>query len=145
LIAQSGGVVGKDKSVFEKITGKVKDIATIAADTAQEALKAEQPPLKADQRSAVYIPLAADGLVSDPMMVPPVAVVPARKRKPAAPKRSAKASKRSARKAAKKSARTTAKKSAAKRSKQAAKNGAKKTNRKTARRVAKKARKRTGA
>jgi hypothetical protein len=127
--------MGKDKSIFEKITGKVKDIATIATDAAHEALKAEQPPLKADERSAVYIPLAADGLVSDPMMVPPVAIAPARKRKPAAPKRSAKASKRSAKRAARKSA--------ARRSKKAAKNSAKrKTSKKTAKRVAKKARKR---
>jgi hypothetical protein len=60
--------MGKDKSIIEKITDTMKDIANIAADAANHALEAEKPALKADQRSAVYIPLAADGLVSDPMM-----------------------------------------------------------------------------
>ena len=79
----------KDKSILEKITDTMKDIANIAADAADHALKAEEPPPKADQRSAAYIPLAADGLVSDPMMVPPIAVAPAPRRKRAAAKQAA--------------------------------------------------------
>jgi hypothetical protein len=119
--------MNKDKSIFEKITDKVKDIATIAADAANEALKAEEPPLKAEERTAAYIPLAADGIVSDPMMVPPTPVAPTRRRrKPAAPKRNAKASRKTARSAIGKSAAKTAKKSAAKRSKKTAKKAAKK-------------------
>ena len=58
----------KDKSIFEKITDTVKDIANIAATAADHALKADEPTLKAEKRSAAYIPLAADGLVFDPMM-----------------------------------------------------------------------------
>src|ERR1700687_2456979 len=100
--------MGKDKSICEKITDKVKDIATIAADAANEALKAEAPLLKAEERTAAYIPLAADGIVSDPMMVPPTTVGPTR-RKPAAPKRGAKVSGRTARRAIGKSAGKTAK------------------------------------
>ena len=126
--------MGKDKSICEKITDKVKDVATIAADAANEALKAEAPLLKAEERTAAYIPLAADGIVSDPMMVPPTTVAPTRRgRKPAAPKRGAKVSRRTARRAIGKSAGKTAKTSAAKRSG------------KTAKKVAKKARKRTRA
>ena len=124
----------KDKSILEKITDTVKDIANIAATAADHALKAGEPPLKADRRSAAYIPLAADGLVSDPMMVPSVAVAPARKKrkkKRAAPKRTAKTSKTAKKtKALKKSARKAAKKSAASRSRKAAKKTAKKTKRK---------------
>jgi hypothetical protein len=71
----------KDKSILEKITDTMKDIANIAADAANHALEAEKPPRKANQWSAAYIPLAADGLVSDPMMVPPIAVAPTRRKK----------------------------------------------------------------
>ena len=79
----------KDKSILEKITGTMKDIANIAADAADHAMKAEEAPPKAAERSAAYIPLAADGLVSDPMMVPPIAAVHAPRRKRAASKRAA--------------------------------------------------------
>jgi hypothetical protein len=54
-----------------KNTDTMKDIANIAADAADHAMKEEQPSPKAAERSAP-IPLAADGLVSDPMMVPPI-------------------------------------------------------------------------
>ena len=63
----------KDKSILEKITDTMKDIANIAAEAADHAMKTAKPSLKMDERSAAYIPLAADGLVSDPMMVPPIA------------------------------------------------------------------------
>jgi len=84
----------KDKSILEKITDTVKDIANVAADAAGHAMKAEQAPVKVAERSAAYIPLAADGLVSDPMMVPPIAAAPSRKRKRAASRRAARASKK---------------------------------------------------
>ncbi len=124
----------KDKSILEKITDTVKDIANIAATAADHALKADEPPLKADRRLAAYIPLAADGLVSDPMMVPPVAIAPARKKrkkKRAAPKQAArKASKAAKKKRGVKKSVKAAKKSATGRSKKSAKKPAKKTRRK---------------
>jgi hypothetical protein len=58
-----------DKSILEKITDKVRNIANIAANAANEALKPEATPPKVDEYSAANIPLAADGLVSDPVMV----------------------------------------------------------------------------
>ena len=135
-IRSFGGVMNKDKSILEKITDTVKDIATIAANAADHALKVEEPPLKVDQRSAAYIPLAADGLVSDPMMVPPIAVAPAPKNKRVAAKRGARKASKTAKKkkAVKKSAGKAVKKAAAKRSKKAAKKTAKKTKRKARRR-----------
>ena len=145
-IRSFGGVMNKDKSILEKITDTVKDIATIAANAADHALKAEESPLKVDRRSAAYIPLAADGLVSDPVMVPPPAGSPAPRRKRAAAKRAAnkanKANKTAKKnKAVKKSAGKAVKRAAAKKSKKAAKKTARKTNRKAARRAAKKTRK----
>jgi hypothetical protein len=122
--------MGKDKSVLEKITGTIKDIANIAADAAHHASKTDQAPPKAEERSAAYIPLAADGLVSDPMMVPPIAVAHARRRKRAVSRRAAKASRKiRAKKAVKKSAGKVAKKSTVRRSKSAARTAAaRKTN-----------------
>jgi hypothetical protein len=114
----------KEKSILEKITDTVKEIANIAADAADHALKAEEPPPKADERTVAYMPLAADGLVSDPLMAPPVAVAPVRKKKRAAPKRTA-GRKAGAKKPATKSAGKTAKKTTAKKSGKAAKKAAK--------------------
>ena len=128
----------KDKSILEKITGTMKDIANIAADAADHAMKAEEAPPKADQRSAAYIPLAADGLVSDPMMVPPIAAAHAPRRKRAGSRRAAKASKKTrAQKAVKKSAAKAARKTAAGRSRSVAKKTARKTSRKTPKRTRK--------
>ena len=139
--AKLGGVMDTDKSIIEKITDKVKDIANIAADAANDALKPEEPPRKVDDKSAAYIPLAADGLVSDPMMVPPIAVVPAPRKKRGAPKRTRKSAgkKTAAKKAAGKSAGKTAKKSASRRSKTAAKTTARKANKKTTKKARKRA------
>ena len=139
--AKLGGVMDTDKSIIEKITDKVKDIANIAADAANDALKPEEPPRKVDDKSAAYIPLAADGLVSDPLMVPPIAVVAAPRKKRAAPKRTAKraGTKTAAKKAAGKSAGKTAKKSASRRSKTAAKTSARKANKKTTKKARKRA------
>ena len=63
----------KDKTVLEKITDTLKDVAKTATDAASEALKTDRPALKADERAVAYMPLAADGLVSDPMLAAPVA------------------------------------------------------------------------
>jgi len=130
--------MGKDKSVLEKITGTVKDIANIAADAADHAMKANEAPPRAAERSAAYIPLAADGLVSDPMMVPPIAAAHAPRRKRAGSRRAAKASRKTrAKKAVKKSAAKPAKKTAAGRSSSAARMTARKTGRKTAKKARK--------
>ena len=129
--------MGKDKSILEKITDTVKDIANIAADAADHA-KANAAPPRAAERSAAYIPLAADGLVSDPMMVPPIAAAHAPRRKRAGSRRAAKASRKTrAKKAVKKSAAKPAKKTAAGRSSSAARMTARKTGRKTAKKARK--------
>jgi hypothetical protein len=122
----------KEKSLLEKITDTVKDVASIAADAANYALTTEEPPLKADQKAIAYMPVPTDGLVADPMMVAPIA--PARKRKPAT-------AKRSPTKAGKKTSKKAAKKSTATKSKKTARNAVKKTARKTAKNARKKSRK----
>ena len=124
--------MGKDKSILEKITGTIKDIASIASEAADHAMKAGPAAVKADERSAAYIPLAADGLVSDPMMVPPIAAAHAPRRKRAAPRRAARTTKARPKKAVKRSAAKAAKKSAARRSGSAGKTTASKTGKKTA-------------
>jgi hypothetical protein len=120
-----------EKSILEKITDTVKGIATIATDAASHALKTEEPPLKADEMAVTYMPLAADGLVSDPLMMTPVAVAPARKKKRAAKRRVAK-------KAANKTAKKSAKKSSATKSKKPVKKNVKTTVKKTAKQAARK-------
>jgi hypothetical protein len=76
--------MAKDKSVLDKFTDTVKDIA----NKASEALKPEEPQsVKAEKTAAGYVPLASDGIVSDPLLVPPLASAP-RRRKRAAPNRS---------------------------------------------------------
>ena len=66
----------KDKSILERFTDTVKDIA----NSASEALKAEEPP-KVAETNAAYMPFAAEGLVSDPLLVPPVGALPPRKKR----------------------------------------------------------------
>jgi hypothetical protein len=128
----------KDKSILEKITDTMKDIASIAASAADHAMKANEAP---DERSAAYIPLAADGLVSDPMMVPPIAAAHAPRRKRTARKQAAKARTRPNRTVSK-SPGKVAKKSTAGRSKGAAGTAAaRKTNKKTRKKSTRKARK----
>ena len=95
----------KDKSILEKFTDTVKDIASTATEAASQALKTDEPALRADERAAAYVPLAADGLVSDPLMVPPVAAAPERRKRAAKKRRSAPAAKATKARAAK--ARTT--------------------------------------
>src|SRR5664279_1588540 len=125
-----GGVMDNDKSIFEKITDTVKDIANIAADAASHALKAEEPVLKAGQTAVAYMPLAGDGLVPDPLMVAPISAAPRRERKRAAPKRAAKRGKKSgAKKVVTNSARRPVKKTVGKTSKKASKKTSRKTSR----------------
>ena len=124
--------MGRDKSILEKITDTIKDIASIASEAADHAMKAGPAAVKADVRSAAYIPLAADGLVSDPMMVPPIAAAHAPRRKRAAPRRAARTTKARPKKAVKRSAAKAAKKSAARRSGSAGKTTASKTGKKPA-------------
>ena len=97
--------MSRDKSILEKFTDTVKEMA----NSASEALKAEEPP-KVEQTNAAYMPFAAEGLVSDPLLIPPVAAAPPR-------------GKRTAKKAAKKSSArsATAKRAAPKRARNAAK------------------------
>ena len=130
--------MGKDKSILEKFTGTMKDIANIAAEAADHAMKAQQPSPKAAERSAAYIPLAADGLVSDPMMVPPIATVHAPRRKRAPLKRAAKASRKTrAKKTVKESTAKPTKNATARRSRSAAEASARKTSKKTNRKARK--------
>jgi hypothetical protein len=130
--------MGRDKSILEKIAGTMKEIANIAADAADHAMKANEAPPKAVERSAAYIPLAADGLVSDPMMVPPIAAVHAPRRMRAASRRAAKVGRKTpAKKAVKKSAAKPTKKATARRSRSAAQASARKTSKKTNRKARK--------
>jgi hypothetical protein len=130
--------MGTDKSILEKLTDTVKDIATLASDAASHALKTDASPPKTDKEVAMYMPLAADGLVSDPMMVPPIAIAPAKKR--AAAKR---ASKTAGKKTAAKPAAKAKKKAAAKKAKPASKKTAKKTAKKAAKKSAKRSAKKS--
>ena len=75
----------KHKSIIERFAETMRSLA----DNASEALKAEEPP-KADVTAAACMPFAAEGLVSDPVLAPPVAAQPRRKTK-----RGAKTAKRS--------------------------------------------------
>jgi hypothetical protein len=75
----------KHKSIIEKFAETMRSLA----DSASEALNAEEPP-KADVTAAACMPFAAEGLVSDPLLVPSVAAQPRQKRK-----RGAKTAKRS--------------------------------------------------
>jgi hypothetical protein len=132
--------MGNDKSILEKITGTVKEIANIAAEAANQALKPDEPPRKAEKKSGVaYMPLAAEGLVSDPFMVPPIAVAPIPRRRRVAPKPAAKRANKTAGKTVRKSLRKAAKKSVARRSGKAAQKSAAKAGRRVAKKRGKKA------
>lgn len=110
--------MGNAKSILEKFTDTVKGIAATATNAAHEALKAEEPPLREEDLAALSLPLAGDGFVSDPMLVlPPLAAQAPRRKKRAAPRRSAGKARTTAKKAVKKSARKVAKKPAAGKSK----------------------------
>ena len=104
--------MSKDKSILERFTDTVKDIA----NSASEALKADEPP-KVEQSNAAYMPFVAEGLVSDPLLIPPVVARPRRTRavKKTAKKTSARG-KAKARRAAKASAKRTTKRAAKRKS-----------------------------
>jgi hypothetical protein len=112
LFFPTGGIMAKEKSILEKFSDTVKGLA----DSASQALKSEEP-ARVDETTAAYMPFAAEGLVSDPLLLPPVATPPPR-RKCSAKKVAGRGATRSAKKSTKKSARKTARKSASARSKQ---------------------------
>lgn len=115
----------KDKSILEKFTDTVKEMA----NSASEALKAEEPP-KVEHNDAAAMPFTAAGLVSDPLLVPPIAALPPR------PKRTVrKTAKTSARKSSARKA--TAKRAAPKKPRKAAKTSARGRSRATSRSAAK--------
>jgi hypothetical protein len=120
--------MGNDKSILEKLTDKMKNIANIAAEAANHALSAEQPALKADDQVVAYMPLAADGFVSDPMMIAPIAPAPEKR---VAPKRTAKKPGKKSAKKSDKSASKTAGKDTVRKSRKAAKKSARKAQKKT--------------
>jgi hypothetical protein len=115
--------MAKPKSIIEKFSETVKGLA----DSASQALKSEEP-ARVDETSAAYMPFSAEGLVSDPLLVPPVASQPAPRKRRAA----SKTARRGAAKTAKRSSArpSPAKKSAAKTS--AAKTSARKAAKKSA-------------
>jgi hypothetical protein len=122
----------KDKSIIEKFTDTVRDLA----DSAAQALKSDEPK-RANATTVAYMPFAAEGMVSDPLIVAPVVVQPARKRRTAR-----KAARRGASKRSKKSAaKAPARKSVRKRASKTASKTARKSRAKTAaaRRVKKRA------
>ena len=121
-----------DKSLLEKFTDTVKGIASTAADAASAALKAEEPPLKDSDVVAMPLPMAGVGLVSEPMLVPPVAAPAPRRKKRAARKTADTATKKVARKAPNKAAKKTVKKASRKAAKKTAKKTARKGTKKSA-------------
>ena len=121
-----------DKSLLEKFTDTVKGIASTAADAASAALKAEEPPLKDSDVVAMPLPLGAEALVSEPMLVPPVAAPAPRRKKRAARKTADTATKKVARKAPNKAAKKTVKKASRKAAKKTAKKTARKATKKSA-------------
>jgi len=127
--------MGKDKSIIAKFTETMKGLA----DSAAEALKAEESP-KSGKRAAADMPLGAEGPVSDPLLVPPVAVQPVRGRKRATKTAAARRGRRTAKErstTSKSKSRNKAKTSKAKTSKASA------SGRGSAKRPAKKARQQT--
>ena len=99
--------MAKPKSIIEKFSETVKGLA----ESASQALKAEEP-ARVDATTAAYMPFAAEGLVSDPMLVPPIATQPSRRKKRAARKVAG----RSTAKAASETSTRSPKKSAARKS-----------------------------
>jgi hypothetical protein len=81
--------MAKDKTIIERFAETVRDVAKTATDAASEALKSERP-ANVEGTTAGYMPLAADGLVSDPLMVPPIAGPRQRRKRRASPKGSKK-------------------------------------------------------
>ena len=68
--------MARQKSILEKFSDTVKGLA----DSASQALKSEEP-ARVDETGMAFMPFAAEGLVSDPLLVPPVAAQPARRKR----------------------------------------------------------------
>ena len=100
--------MAKPKSIIERFSETVKGLA----DSASQALKAEEP-ARVDATTAAYMLFAAEGLVSDPMLVPPIATQPSQRKKRAARKV---AGRSTAKAASKTPTRSPTKKSAARKS-----------------------------
>lgn len=111
----------KEKSILDKFTETMKGLA----DSASQALKADEP-ARVGETAAAYMPFAAEGFVSDQLPVPPIATQPPRRKRGVAKKM---AKKRGTRKAA-------ARKAAQNTNKAAKKSTPKRAGRKTARKSA---------
>lgn len=133
--------MAKEKSILDKFTETMKGLA----DSASQALKTEEP-ARVDETAAAYMPFTAEGFVSDPLPVPPIAAQPPRRKRgagkkttkrgirKAAVKKTNKARNGAAKKATpKNAARKSARKSASARSRQTAKTTKSKTVRKRGR------------
>lgn len=91
--------MAKEKSILDKFTETMKGLA----DSASQALKMEEP-ARVDETAAAYMPFAAEGFVSDPLPVPPIAAQPPRRKRGAAKKTATRGTRKAAAKTAKKSA-----------------------------------------
>src|SRR5690242_17644864 len=92
--------MAKEKSILDKFTDTMKGLA----DSASQALKGAEP-ARLDESAAAYMPFAAEGMVSDPLPVPPFAVEPPRRKRAPGGKGKRRAAKRSRKTATRKSAR----------------------------------------
>lgn len=120
----------KEKSILDKFTDTMKGLA----DSASQALKSEEP-ARVDESAAAYMPFAAEGMVSDPLPVPPFAVEPPPRKRAPSEKGKRRAAKRTRRTTARKSARKATAKSTRTRTKAEARKTARKTSRKTVKRA----------
>src|SRR5258708_5992825 len=80
----------QEKSVLEKMVDKVNDAVENLVNTASAAaMKAMEPDeTMAGRGSAqMYMPLAADGMVTDPILMAPMSIAPAPGKKRTAPKK----------------------------------------------------------
>jgi hypothetical protein len=118
--------MAKEKSILDKFTDAMKDLA----DSASQALKSEEP-ARLDDTAAAYMPFAAQGMVSDLLPVPPIATLPARRKRAPGDKRKRRAAKRSRKTEAVKPVR---KATAQSRSKATARKSVNKTSRKATKR-----------
>jgi hypothetical protein len=127
----------QEKSAIEKMVDRINDAVESIVNTASEAaMKAMEPesPKTAEQPIA-SLPLAGDGLVSDPFLTTlPVAPAPAARKRAV----SKKAAKKSAKKSAGKTAKKAPKRSAANKPNKRSKKSSKKSAKRSAKKVAKK-------
>ena len=62
--------MGQRRSFLAKVANKLRRIRQIAAHAADEAWRSERAGFGADQSVGHVVPLAEDGIVSDPPLVP---------------------------------------------------------------------------